>query len=208
MIKRLLDTEGPVLGFADKTGQLIVLSALWLLGCIPVVTIGTSSAALYYAVIKSVRRGQGHAAAEFLKSYRANLGRGIGVTVLAGLLAVGLVILLGRSGGILPEAALLGLILLGLTAVYLGPVLSRFRLPFGEIWKLAFVISIRFAHYSLLLLAGTITLILLQFWILPVPTILILPGAWCFLCTFAVEKAFQIYMPPKQENDNAWYYET
>lgn len=208
MIKEILDTEGPILGFADKAGQLIVLSTLWLLGCIPVVTIGTSSAALYYAVIKSVRRGQGRATAEFAKSYQANLGRGIGVTVLAGFLAAGLVILLKRSSGMVPGAALMGLILLGLTAVYLGPVLSRFRLPFGEVWKLAFVMSLRFVHYSLLLLMGTMMLILLQFWILPVPTILILPGAWCFLCTFAVEKVLRIYMPPKQENDNAWYYET
>lgn len=208
MMKDILDVEGPVVGFLDKTGQLIVLSVLWLLGCVPVITAGTSTAALYYAVIKSVRRGHGSAVREFFRSYRANLGRGIGVAIAAELLAVGLVILRGQGGGILPGIALTGLILLGLTAVYLGPVLSRFRISFGEVWKLAFVMSIRFAHYSLLLLAGTVVLACLQIWLLPIPTVLILPGAWCFLSTFVMEKALQGYMPEKEENDNAWYYET
>lgn len=208
MMKDILNVEGPVMGFLDKAGQLIMLSVLWMLGCVPVITAGTSTAALYYAVIKSVRRGHGSSVREFFRSYRANLVRGIGVTATAGLLAVSLVILRRQGSSILPGAALVGLILLGLTAVYLGPVLSRFRISFGEVWKLAFVMAVRFAHYALLLLAGTVVLVWLQIWVLPIPTALILPGAWCFLSTFVIEKALQSYMPEKEENDNAWYYET
>lgn len=208
MIKEILNVEGPVIGFLDKIGQLIVLSVLWLLGCVPVITVGTSTAALYYAVIKSVRRGHGSAVREFFRSYRANLGRGICVTATAGVLAAGLVILRGQGSGILSGIALTGMILLGSTAVYLGPVLSRFRISFGAVWKLAFVMSFQFAHYSLLLLAGTVALILLQFWVIPIAAVLILPGAWCFLSTFVMEKVLRSYMPEKAENDDAWYYES
>jgi len=43
MIRRLLDVEGPVIGFLDKLGQLILVSVLWLLGCVPLVTIAAAN---------------------------------------------------------------------------------------------------------------------------------------------------------------------
>lgn len=212
MIEKLLDVEGPFIGFLDKAGQLIVLSGLWILGCVPIITIGTSTAALYYAVIKSVRRGQGSAVKEFWKSYRANLSRGIPITVTAAALGVLLMmdlgILQGQEKSFLAGGALIGIVLLIFTCIYTGPILSRFHLRITEVWKLAFVMSLRFAHYSLLLLSGTAILIMLQIYVLPIPTALILPGVWCYLTTFLIEKALRRFMPEKEENDNTWYYET
>lgn len=212
MIKEILNTEGPLIGFLDKTGQLIGLSVLWLLGCVPLVTVGTSTAALYYAVIKSVRRGQGSAVKEFWKSYRANLARGIPITVTAAaagfLLAMNLGILQGQEKSILSGGALICFALLTFACVYIGPVLSRFALKITEVWKLAFVMSLRFWHRTLLLLAGSAIAIALQVYVLPVPTVFLLPGVCCYLSTFLIEKALRRYMPEKEENDNAWYYET
>lgn len=45
--------------FMNQAGNVIIASLLWLVGCLPVVTIGTSTIALYYTTVKSVRRGRG-----------------------------------------------------------------------------------------------------------------------------------------------------
>lgn len=212
MIRKLLDVEGPLIGFLDKIGQLIVLNALWILGCLPVVTIGTSNAALYYAVAKSVRRGQGKAVQEFWRSYRENLVRGILVTLpwllLGSLLAVYVSFSQSQMRPALSGGALMGLAVLGSTWIYIGPVLSRFRVKYLEIWSLAFVMAVRFVLYTVAILAGTVMLALLLIFILPIPTVLLLPGMWCYLVSFPMEKLLRKYMPKKEENDNTWYYET
>lgn len=212
MIKRILDSEGPVIGFLDQLGQLIALSVLWILGCIPLVTIGTSTAALYYAVIKSVRRGQGSAVQEFRRCYRENLGRGIAVTLTAAaagaLLALNFRILQGQENSLLSGGTLILAGLLLFACVYTGPVLSRFRLKVSEVWKLSFVMSLRFLPYTLLLVFAAAAAAALQIFVLPIPAAAVLPGVCCYLATYAVEPALRGFMPEKEEHDNAWYYET
>ena len=212
MLKKWLDVEGPVIGFLDKTGQLIVLSALWLLGCLPVVTVWTSTAALYYAVVKAVRRGRGHAAEEFWRSYRANLGRGVaaGLPVLAvgALLAADVVILKAQERTLHTGAVAVLALMLAFLAVYLGPALSRFSVKVTQVWRLAFVMAVRFWYWTaaILVLAGLAGAA--QYYVLPVPTIFILPGAGCMAASFPIEKALRCYMPPKEEGDDAWYYDS
>lgn len=211
MIEEILNIEGPFMRFLDKVGQLIALSVLWILGCVPVITIGTSTTALYYAVVKSVHHGQGSAVQEFWRSYRANLGRGVAVTVttlaLGGLLTWNLNVLQQQVNPLLSGAAVIGLILLCFAAVYICPVLSRFTLHVIDAWKLAFVMSLRYLHITLAVGAGFLLLLALQIYVLPIPTIALTPACWCFGTTFLIEKALRRYMPPKNENDNAWYYE-
>lgn len=212
MLRKWLDVEGPVMGFLEKTGQLIELGVLWLLGCVPVVTAFTSTAAFYYAVVKAVRRGRGKAAGEFWRSYRANLGRGIaaGLPLLAAgaLLAADLAILRGQGRAFHSGAIVVLAVLLAGLAVYVGPVLSRFSVKVTQVWRLAFVMAVRFWYWTaaILLLGGLAGA--LQLYVLPIPTVLILPGAGCMAASFPIEKALRCYMPPKQEGDDAWYYDS
>ena len=36
----------------NQIGNILLVSVLWLIGCIPVITIGTSTIAMYYAMVK------------------------------------------------------------------------------------------------------------------------------------------------------------
>lgn len=211
MIEKLLDVEGPVMRFFDKTGQLITLSFLWLLGCLPIVTVATSTTALYYASMKVVRRDRGTAAQEFWRSYKANLGRGIPVTVLMGavmgLLLLNIQILQNQPNQTLLSACTVaGLAVLGGVSMYICPVLSRFTMKMTSALMLSFVMAVRFLHYTLLLLAGTALMIGLQIWVLPMPTVLILPGLWSWATTFLTEKALRRYMPEQEADCDEWYY--
>lgn len=212
MLKKWLDVEGPVMGFLEKTGQLIELSVLWLLGCVPVVTAGVSTAALYYAVVKSVRRGRGKAAGEFWRSYRANLARGTAawtpLLAVGALLAVDLAILREQDRPLHTGAVAVLALMAAFLAVYLGPVLSRFSVKVTQVWRLAFVMAVRFWYWTAAILLLGVLAGALQFYVLPAPLILVLPGLGCLAASFPVEKALRCYMPPRQDGDDAWYYDS
>lgn len=209
----VLGTDGPVFGFLDKVGTLIALSVVWFLGCLPVVTVAASTTALYYAVSKSVRREYGSAMQEFWHSYRANLKRGIPITVilamLTGLLVYNIQLMTraeGDSNLLLWGSILLLAALAGIT-VYICPVLSRFSMSAWNACRLAFVMAVRFWYFTLALALGTAALVLLQCFVLPIPTALLLPAVWCLAVTYPVEKVLLAYMPPKEDNDDSWYYQ-
>lgn len=65
-------SESPVLSFLNKLADLLLLNALWLICCIPVVTIGAATTAMYYVCIVSIRSGDGYVVRRFFKSFREN----------------------------------------------------------------------------------------------------------------------------------------
>jgi len=57
----------------NQIGNILLVSVLWLIGCIPVITIGTSTIAMYYAMVKAVRCEEGYVTkAEFKDRDRAD----------------------------------------------------------------------------------------------------------------------------------------
>lgn len=52
--------ENPVIAFLNKMADLILLNLIFLLCCIPVVTIGPAITALYAVSLRSVRYGDGY----------------------------------------------------------------------------------------------------------------------------------------------------
>ena len=77
MLESLFNPENAFMCFINKIIDLVVLSILWTLCSAPLVTMGAASAALYYALTKSVRCQRGHAAKEFWRAFKSNLKRGI-----------------------------------------------------------------------------------------------------------------------------------
>ena len=196
-MKKLLDVEGPVFGFLEKTGQLIVLSVLWLLGCVPVVTLCASCGALYHTVTRSVRGGQGTAVKEFGRSFRENLIPGILLSlILVGALGVLEGISVHLLHSVIPTGVICVLMILDLfLLLYAGPVRARFHLGVLETLKLSFVMSLQYAHYTFVFLMGTLALVVLQAYVLPMAAVLFLPGAWCLVISFLMEKALNRYAP-------------
>lgn len=204
-------TDGKLMQLLDKLGQMVVLSVLWLLGCVLILPAGGATAALYYAVTKSLRLGQGDAIKEFFRSLRANFLRGLaafGMVVLCvALLALDRNILTHVQGMTLLKAATVLLTVLAvLASVYIFPILSRFRMSVGRALTLAFAMSLRCLPYTLLILAAAVVGALAQIYLLPMATVLLLPALCCYGLSFFVEKALRRYMPPKEENEDAWYY--
>ncbi len=212
-----------------KTGLLIFASLLWVLGSLPIVTLGGSSAALYYTVVKSIRHDRSHVHIEFWRAYKRNFLKGILLTFAYGFLGFviylnrGLILaasagdeaasrfyFLGRTGGssITVFVILDGLaILLCLLLFYLLPVLTRFEMRFVSLVKLAFYLVFRYFHFTCALTLGFVLLLWLVIGFMPVPCLLFVPGVWTFLSSFLVEKAMRPYMGEAKEGEDAWWLE-
>lgn len=212
--KKLLEPDSSFMYFMTKAGQVIILNFLWLVSCIPVFTIGPATASLYYAMMKNIRRNRGYPVMEYLSSFKRTFVKGSILTLAAGICFFLLyhlqTIALMRendTGIFLSRIYTTLMVVTAAVLIYLFPVLSRFTMKMTSMVKLAFVMAVRYIGYTILILAVTAALVFIWFYYLPVPVILFLPGAWCYVCTFMIEKALRKYMPAPDGNEDAWYYE-
>ena len=77
MLESLFNPDNPAMVFINKLIDLVTISIVWTIFCIPIVTIGPSCAALYYAVVKSIRRERGHIVREFWTAFKSNFKHGL-----------------------------------------------------------------------------------------------------------------------------------
>ena len=68
----LFNYDGPVVQTLNKVADGICLSVLWLISCLPLVTAGAATTALYYSVNKCIRHGEGHIWHEYWHSFLSN----------------------------------------------------------------------------------------------------------------------------------------
>ena len=225
MLGGFFSSDGPMYQFLYKFGHLILLNVIWLLCCLPVITIVPSTTAFYYATIKSIRRGHGYAYREFFTSLKNNLARGIPLSLV--LAALGLLLTFNFKVAWRAQTkesmafAILYLVLLFFYAgfmIYICPVLSRFSIRMRPLVRMAAVMVFRHLPVTILLMAGTGACGLFLYSAVAasqsetdtspmLAMLFLLPGIWCFASTYLVEPVLKKYMPPKPEGDKSWYYE-
>ena len=86
MFRNLFSPDSGLMIVMSQITDCIFLSLFWLVGCIPVVTIGTSCAALYDAAFRGFRQGNKNSWQRFWQVYRENWKVGIVPTLLFGVL--------------------------------------------------------------------------------------------------------------------------
>ena len=137
-MKNLFNVENPVWVFMGKLVDMLILSGLWVICSLPVVTIGASTAALYYVTLKLANNEEGYTVRSFFHAFKENLIPGIPLGI--GALAVGIFLgcdiymysqLDGKMGIVLLWAVivLLALLSLGVKNIHLGPTLPAFLSP-------------------------------------------------------------------------------
>lgn len=62
--------DSKLLSVMEKIFDSILLSIYWIIGCIPIITIGTSTIALYHGVNVVLHKGESHASEEFWKCFK------------------------------------------------------------------------------------------------------------------------------------------
>ncbi len=146
--------------YTGKVFDVMAVSALWLLGSLPLVTMGASFSALYAAASRSLKKDEGSVAKQFWHSWKRNLKSSVPLWLLfAGVLFLLLLntgIVWNLSDGLIRLffTMLYGIcIVLVLAAlIYAFPALSHFDMPVWWIVKLSFYMVFRNLPYTALLL--------------------------------------------------------
>lgn len=211
---KFFGVDGTFYTIMSKVADLIVASFIWIIGCIPIVTIFVSTASLYYTVVKCIRYDQGRIIAEFWNAYKKNLWQGIELMLVYG--CVGTILALAdyyvfvQSTNRSSLFFFLTIGVLGFSLLYLlnllwmPVVLSRFSNSFGNLLKLNYVIAIKNIPKSiviLLVISASVILCLVMN-----ELIFMLPAVAVFVNSFLSEPTLWRYMPELTENERDWRY--
>lgn len=76
-MKKLFSYNSPVIKWINRMGKIAILNMLWLLCCIPIVTIGASTAAMYrIAMDLAQKRDDVSVFGDFFRAFRSNFKHG------------------------------------------------------------------------------------------------------------------------------------
>lgn len=145
---KLFSLDSPVIRFLSKTADIILLNALFLVCCIPVVTVGASLTALYTVTLKMTENEESYLIKSFFISFFKNFRQSTFVWCVL-LLISGIAVfdfftvpaVLPYIGGALH--ILLGAVILLclLTTVYIFPCIARYEDSLKIIVKNSFLIG-------------------------------------------------------------------
>ena len=210
MFRNLLRPDSGLMVTMTQLTDAIFLSLFWILGCLPVVTIGASCAALYDAAYRGFRQGEKHSWQRFWRVFRDNWKAGIVPTVLflilLGLLVKGLVLVwngavLGRISWMLFSAAgFLGVLALGILSL-LFPLLSRFENTLGMLLKNTVLLGIAYLPRTLALgIVNGVAIFLCARFVFP---LFFLPALAALISSLFVEPIFKPFMPEEITSEAA-----
>ena len=154
-----LNLDSPVLDYVNTLLSYIVLNLLFILCCIPVITIGPAVAALYAVMLREARREYGYLYRSFLRAFREIFFQALGMSLffVAFLLFISFSMVFWYSyGGALPMAAsvllaVLMLVTLG-SGLYGFTHLARFQNTVRQTVRNAFGMTVAHAGYTVLLI--------------------------------------------------------
>lgn len=191
--------------------DIVWLGILWTLCSLPVITLGASSAALYYSMVKCVRHDYPEPTHAFFRAFRMNFREatllwlvflaalGVGVLDIVAFSRMGV-----EAGSFLHAFSRVLLLPLPVLAVWSFAYLSRFDDPVKTVLRFGVYLAVRNWRQSLLLLFE-LALVALVSWLLP-QIAPILPGALCLLMSFSIEPALRALSAGQGRADD-WYNE-
>ena len=190
----------------NKLADFVLLSCIWLLCCIPVVTIVPACIALYDATARCVYGPEGGTYGRFFRTFKNELHRGIPMTLLWALIGfllnAGDQVLCRLAAGsnswtvfsIVYFCTLLIPIGTGCWAISLE---SRFAYSFSVLHRNAFIFT--FAHLPQTIAIVALFVLALTVCINIAPLVVVIPGFLAYLQAVFAERVLKRYMPKPTE---------
>ena len=199
-------TKGRFYRFGEKLSELMTLSLLWFVFCLPVITFVPSCAALYYSTRKRKYNRSGALSKDFMHSFKSNIKQGIVINLIyliyTAITAANIFIGYYGIGDIkLPSfyfpLSLLLILPLMFSFPFVIPCLARYENTTKNMFINGFTLSTLYFGKSILVcLTMLVTLAVLV--VFP-PSILFLPALSADFITGSLEKAF-VYTENKMKS--------
>jgi len=89
-MSRIFNLNSPLMLFLARITDLMILSALWLLCCLPIVTIGPATSAMCYVALKMARDEESGITRAFFHAFKVNFKQGLVLSLI--FLGLGLIL--------------------------------------------------------------------------------------------------------------------
>lgn len=171
---KLFDLDNPIWKFMGRVADVFLLTVLWTVCSIPLVTIGASTTALYYVTLKMARNHEQSLVKSFFRSFRDNFFlstviwaviAGVGGMLAAGFYVLGHMTVQQSAFFLCILVVLLLLYLFTLTVIF--PLAARLDTDAVHLFLMAFMTAVKNFSWVLLMTVTTVCAALLAvfvFW--------------------------------------------
>ena len=220
-MRNLFSMDSGIFRFLTRLADLMILNILFIVCCIPIVTIGASVTSLYYVTLKMAVNEEGYIAKAFLKSFRQNFRQATVIwlilLVLGCVFGIDFYILYYSEGSFftvlrfcIGATALVYLMVL----LYVFPTLARFYNSVKNTMRNALIMALADLPRTLLILVITAGSILITFlngytlWYGLLVWVLFGFSLVAYANSFFLNKVFAKYTPEEPSEDEAKTAET
>ena len=193
--------EGPFNKYGGILADAMILSFLWILFSIPIITMGAANTALFYVTTRRIADREGYMASDFWHAFKVNFFRATKYWLLMLLIVfvafmniMNMGVIGGNMSRLLLPMQILILIQLAFISVYLYPMIARFDMGFRQTLKSCFFMANRHMFTSIscvIMLGGLVFLAASYAGIL----LIFVPGAYAMLSSHMIMRIFKKYRP-------------
>jgi len=155
----IFNLDNGIMRFFSRVFDIVVLNLLFVICCIPIVTIGASLTAMYSITLKMARNEETHIIIGFLKAFKQNFKQGTIVGMIAIIIALfitidlRIIVIIGNDRlKVLQILCYIVSIWGYIIFLYVFPILARFMHTTKEVFKNSFMISIVNFKWTILLM--------------------------------------------------------
>lgn len=193
-----INSDSLIFRIGNKVFDVIVVSLLWFVCCIPVITAGASTTALYDTVFRNIRQNRGYCYKGFFKCFKDNFKNTVQASIIFAILTVVSMwdISLALSGGSVISGYQITFFILWILAMTWAIWTFALTARFENNWKntLKNGLLMFFAHLPVTLgMAVIFALSAMLVWDIPV-LIVVLPVGGMLLDSFMLERVFKRYI--------------
>lgn len=199
--------------YMSKLAECMILSLLWIVCSLPVITFGAATSALYYCAVKVLRKDEGSAFKDFWRAFKSNLNQGI-LTVIVAFAICALIVIIGSGVyAAMPQTDVLKKIYIGYILLfsfgiswlhYVFSYIARFEAPFRTVLKNSLIIGVMNLPVSLSMVILFVAVA--SVFILTAPAsgvaLFLLPALYALVTSFLLEKVYRKYMPVQEPASN------
>ena len=216
MLRGLFDMNNPVMRFLNRVADLLALNIMFIICSIPIITVGASTTALYYTLLKMKDEEEGYLYKRFFKSFRENLKQSTILWLI--FLVIALLLLTeflmyrdvpSQTGYVMRVMVLVGMALWYMISIYVFALQARFYNTVGGTIKNGMLLMIANAPRSAAMLAIIVVLLYATFnannfyvyWNMILLWILFGFSATAWANTQLLYPVIQKLMPPEEKED-------
>lgn len=151
---RIFDIENPVWSTLSKLLDVMILNVLFLLCCLPIVTISTSFTALYYTSMRMVSGNVTYVSKDFFKSFKENFKQafvtGVIVFDIGVMLAVFIYLSFLLDAYVGKVVSIVSALLVSAAISYTFPALAKFNTTTSKLFYNSFAMAVLHIPFTIL----------------------------------------------------------